>query len=1366
MRRALFVSALGLDICLQSRTLWQTMTRLRISQCASIGLVVGIILSRGESYVSRQFCTGSVCVLCFFFAISAHAIPREWNQATGVTGYVTAGNWNPNGTPTNLDDVSFGPNLVGLDVDVVLAAAGFAVADNMTFTDGHVEFVGFGGVQLDNDGAVTIADVLATDLDDGALVTLNGTAGVAWTSAGDAFVGDGGYGSLTINNGGEFSANQILVGNQMGGAGQVTATGSGTTLTATRSANTGIFTIGNNGGEGTINIEAGAQMLTTTTDGNDFWIGSGFFDADPVDPLNPITPSVGTLHVDGVGSFAETDDINIGWEGGTGFINVTNGATIVLTDQDGGGDANFGSSFGPNGEKSTGTGVIDGDNSRIQARSFRVGFQGTGALTVSDGGEARSVTTGSFEGDVIIGDLAGSDGTMAVYGTATDGTTASKLDVDESLFVGRAGGLGVLRVGQHLDGTPVGTGRLEVDVDLSIGDDAGSNGDNAVHLAGNEVVAEIGIVLSVGRAGIGQLEVTSGATANTRFLRVGGVAGGEGTLVIDNAMLNATNNGGNSIVGFRGTGVATVRDGATMTTNSLWVGYDDDGDGTLTISNATVNIGQAPSDVGNLVIGGHFEGEGILGGTGVVTVENGGVLSATDEAYLGGNSNGDGTLIVRGASSQVIVGEADATSSINDTLRVGHAGAGLLDIGDGGEVIAEALAVTSVLNGGRGEIILGSDIAPGGTLEVRGTTRIGDADDGRLTVSNGATLITSSGGNHFAAIGDDTAAGGSLVTIDNATWNHMGTQRIDVGNFSNGTRSKLEVINGGTVTGSTTMFVANQANSTGELVVSGTGSSITGLTRLAMGDNGNGLMRIESGGEIAASAPTGFIQIGVASNGVGAATVAGVGSVLRANDYLSIGDNSSSQGTLIIEDGGTASTTSGHVYLGRSGSGTAGTVTVQDLDMADGSGGSLLSSGDSLFVGGRVGTQGGTGNLNVNAGGTVSVTNELIVYNTGTLNLNGGTIEMATLTIVSPPDFNFNTGTVRFTGDKTLNTTALTDLFGDIPNPTLSENQHLDIDGAATINKEVRLNGGALSVGSASPASLANVDWDAGTLQITAENLTVGAAGQLGPSLVVSSEQTLNVPGSGTSIDIEGGSDLSVIRGSLNATEVVNSGLLIVSNTSEVNFDSNDDGTGLTNDGDFVAIDATIAGAITNNGSLELVGTVDFTDGVTLSASSVLGVDLDGLSEFDELSVGGDFIMDGTLDLDVDFALSEGDAFEIVNIDGSQSGMFAGLADGALVGNFGGVDLFIDYDGGDGNDVVLFTASGADVDLDGDGDVDGSDFLALQRTNPSLLSDWANQYGSGSGALTASQAVPEPSTILMLVFTLAAACTRRSALRR
>ncbi|MGI9428484.1 MAG: hypothetical protein ACR2NM_07495, partial [Bythopirellula sp.] len=59
---------------------------------------------------------------------------------------------------------------------------------------------------------------------------------------------------------------------------------------------------------------------------------------------------------------------------------------------------------------------------------------------------------------------------------------------------------------------------------------------------------------------------------------------------------------------------------------------------------------------------------------------------------------------------------------------------------------------------------------------------------------------------------------------------------------------------------------------------------------------------------------------------------------------------------------------------------------------------------------------------------------------------------------------------------------------------------------------------------------------------------------------------------------------------------------------------------------------------------------------------------------------------------------------------------------------------------------VINSSMSADVDLDGD--VDGNDFLWIQRTEPSLISLWESQYGS-TAPLAAAQAVPEPATLLM-----------------
>lgn len=67
-------------------------------------------------------------------------------------------------------------------------------------------------------------------------------------------------------------------------------------------------------------------------------------------------------------------------------------------------------------------------------------------------------------------------------------------------------------------------------------------------------------------------------------------------------------------------------------------------------------------------------------------------------------------------------------------------------------------------------------------------------------------------------------------------------------------------------------------------------------------------------------------------------------------------------------------------------------------------------------------------------------------------------------------------------------------------------------------------------------------------------------------------------------------------------------------------------------------------------------------------------------------------------------------------------------------------------------------ATNFDGDYDFDGDVDGADFLSWQR-NPGVgnLSDWQTNYGNITGNLANLAAIPEPSTLLLIVMVVATA---------
>lgn len=104
-------------------------------------------------------------------------------------------------------------------------------------------------------------------------------------------------------------------------------------------------------------------------------------------------------------------------------------------------------------------------------------------------------------------------------------------------------------------------------------------------------------------------------------------------------------------------------------------------------------------------------------------------------------------------------------------------------------------------------------------------------------------------------------------------------------------------------------------------------------------------------------------------------------------------------------------------------------------------------------------------------------------------------------------------------------------------------------------------------------------------------------------------------------------------------------------------------------------------------------GVVPFEGGVEFGGDNLLEIELGGLAAgaFDRLEIAGDAILDGTLDVQLldAFIPTAGDAFEILDVGGTLSGQFAGLAEGALIEFDTGVPLQLTYVGGDGNDVVL-----------------------------------------------------------------------------
>ncbi len=159
----------------------------------------------------------------------------------------------------------------------------------------------------------------------------------------------------------------------------------------------------------------------------------------------------------------------------------------------------------------------------------------------------------------------------------------------------------------------------------------------------------------------------------------------------------------------------------------------------------------------------------------------------------------------------------------------------------------------------------------------------------------------------------------------------------------------------------------------------------------------------------------------------------------------------------------------------------------------------------------------------------------------------------------------------------------------------------------------------------------------------------------------------------------------------------------------------------------------------------------------TQHVGSSLQLDIFSPTILDQLDVSGNLAAAGTLVVSLASGAPTpqlGDKFEVL-----QSVSFSG--------GFDTYDLPI-LDTGLAWNVSQLMMTGElevvrDVDLDNDGDVDGRDFLAIQRLTPALLPDWQLLYGDQLIAplLAFSAALPEPTTYSFICFASATSALMR-----
>jgi hypothetical protein len=494
-----------------------------------------------------------------------------------------------------------------------------------------------------------------------------------------------------------------------------------------------------------------------------------------------------------------------------------------------------------------------------------------------------------------------------------------------------------------------------------------------------------------------------------------------------------------------------------------------------------------------------------------VSVQNGGTL----KILLGSQVNtgtmliGSGTLLVDGASTQAIAsgfltnawgangGTATVTFSNGaiGTFNNLNAPIDLANDGTSGTTATLNILSGAVLNAGAVNLDAVGGAATSATLNINGNGSI-FTQVAPLTVGNATSGIAT------INVGGAATFGGTLDTGKQFTINKTGTVNIgakgvldangrvlidggvlevDPGNFNLADSQSMIISGGGRASFSAGYMTASNAQYT----ISGAGSKLeTTLSESPVFIQGNAQINVASGGSLSSLGPIGIAR---AVSDSGTLNVDGAGSSAVANT-ASVSAWNGVTSNVVFSNGATGSFNGG-IDLAMAGNGQSVTVQVQsgaalnvgNLNIAAGlfestaamtvtglgsavvlnPGGGPSSPAANLVIGAA---SGGSATVNVNNGAalTVGTSGTTTLNVTGTLNINGGSVDLKALTNTGGT-VNLVTGSLSYVGNLTVGSGGL--LGAD---PNIATNQSVTLTGTTTIDAThtLTLSGGKLNTGS------------------------------------------------------------------------------------------------------------------------------------------------------------------------------------------------------------------------------------------------------------------------------------------------------------
>ncbi|MBE3134831.1 MAG: hypothetical protein IMZ55_15295, partial [Acidobacteria bacterium] len=665
--------------------------------------------------------------------------------------------------------------------------------------------------------------------------------------SGELYVGYSGWGTLTIQNGGQVSNTDGFLGSWGGSSGTATVDGIGSTWT-----NTGSLYIGGSdfaaGGEGWVTVLNGGCLvvdgLLKSWGGSSLDLGGGRVTAGSFDS------SAGTFkHMDGTLT-VQGGDFKTGWTDltlngtiGTNPTLVLDGATVLdsygtvtvgdtaqgtLRIKGGTQFSQTGHAFIGNAGGSAGAVTVDGIGSTwTLPGQLYVGFEGGGTLAVQNGGQVSNT-------DCFLGSWGESSGAATVDGSGSTWALSGQLCVGYE-------GAGTLTIRNG--------GQISSTVSV-IGYYGGPGGAATVDGIGSTWT--LSGQLCVGYESGGTLTIQNGGQVSNTDCFLGSWGESSGTAIVDGIGSTWTHSGG-LCVGYEGTAMLSVQNGGQVSNLDGFIGWGSGSGGAATVDGS----GSTWTHSGALYVGGTNTA---AGGAASLTVQNDGLVSV------------GGTLKLWKADSAVTV---NAGTLIAGALA---GSAGILRITDpaGGAALTVGSAASDTFSG-----VLRDDTGPGsltkvgaGTQTLAGTgimyTGTTTVLGGKLKLSN--TTAFASGIFNSAATEFEVTAG--TWTFDEAlggagafTKSGAGTLVV-AGPQDYGPGAAFDVLGGA-------LSLNTDASGTGLMADAHLALSVTGaelrfgatqhLDTLAVGDGGKVLFAGADRGVVRHLANTGAIDLAVAA---------------------------------------------------------------------------------------------------------------------------------------------------------------------------------------------------------------------------------------------------------------------------------------------------------------------------------------------------------------------------------------------------------------------------------------------------------------------------------------------------------------------